>query len=74
MKRVYACLLGNWVDITKSGTVQTYKPVDYFESHTSNPDISLMMGSRFCFEFVEVKYENKYYKINPALIQIVEEF
>ena len=74
MKRIYACLLGEWVDITDEGTIQTYNPRDYFESHTSKPDISLMMGSSFKFEFVNILYKKKLYKINPSLIQIVEEF
>ena len=74
MKRIYACLLGEWVDITDKGQIRTYKPVDFFEGHIGPQDPSLLMGSSFKFEFVEIMYEKKFYKINPTLIQIVEEF
>lgn len=71
--RVYACLLGEWVDITETGTVaDRQNPVMYFEEH-----LRYQENSRYaeCFEYdyIHVQYKGKDYRINPAFIQIVTE-
>lgn len=73
MKRYYANLLGNWVDITDEGTVADYqKPSTYFEENLSYVD-----GSKTakCFEYdlFDVQYHGKNYRIHPSMIQIVTE-
>lgn len=69
--RVYACLLGQWVDITEAGTVaDCQNPVKYFEEN-----LQYRNGSRYadCFkyDYIHVQYQGKDYRINPVFIQIV---
>lgn len=71
--RIYACLLGNWVDITDTGTVADYQnPVTYFKENLRYNE-----GSRYaeCFryDYIHIQYQGKDYRINPAFIQIVTE-
>ena len=71
--RIYACLLGNWVDITDTGTVADYQnPVTYFKENQQYSE-----GSRYaeCFryDYIHIQYQGKDYRINPAFIQIVTE-
>lgn len=71
--RIYACLLGNWADITDTGTVADYQnPVTYFKENLQYSE-----GSRYaeCFryDYIHIQYQGKDYRINPAFIQIVTE-
>jgi len=65
MKRYYANLLGEWVDITDAGTVADHqKPSIYFEEQITE----------LCkYDHINVQYSNKNYHIHPSLIQIVTE-
>lgn len=69
--RIYACLLGEWVDITETGTVADgQNPVKYFNEH-----LYYLGDSRYaeCFkyDFIHVQYQGRDYRINPVFIQIV---
>ncbi len=71
--RIYACLLGEWIDITETATVADHQnPVAYF---TDN--LKYASGSRYakCFEYdyIHIQYHGKDYRINPVFIQIVNE-
>jgi hypothetical protein len=71
--RIYACLLGEWVDITETATVADCQdPVTYFKENLKYEN-----GSRYakCFEYdyIHIQYQGKDYRINPAFIQIVKE-
>lgn len=71
--RIYACLLGEWVDITEMATVADHQdPVKYFKENLEYSD-----GSRYanCFkyDYIHIQYKGKNYRINPAFIQIVTE-
>lgn len=73
MKRYYANLLGNWVDITDTGTVGRFqKPSLFFEEN-----LTYESGSKVakCFEldYIHVQYGGKDYRIHPSMIQIVTE-
>lgn len=73
MKRYYANLLGNWTDITDSGTVADgQSPSTYFQEM-----LTFEKGSNVakCFEhgYIHVQYEGKDYRIDPSCIQIVAE-
>lgn len=67
--RIYACLLGEWVDITEVGTVEKQDPITYFKEHLRYED-----GSRYanCFkhDYIHVQYGGRDYRINPVFIQI----
>lgn len=72
MKRIYANLLGNWTDITDTGTVEDYKnPSIYFEE-----ELRYIKGSAtaecFNYDYIHVQYEGADYRIHPSCIQIVE--
>lgn len=64
MKRVYACLLGNWTDITDDGLLHKREPLIYV-----NEEIQDM----FKYDYINVEYKNKNYRIHPSLIQVVSE-
>lgn len=64
MKRVYACLLGNWIDITNEGLLHNRNPLTYI-----NEGIQDM----FEYDYINVQYDNKNYRIHPSLIQVVSE-
>lgn len=71
MMRIYANLLGNWVDITDEGTVADHQdPTQYF-----NDNLDYRGGSNVakCFEYdyIHVQYKGVDYRIHPALIQII---
>ena len=73
MKRYYANLLGNWVDITTNATVADHQDtVTYFEE-----TLVFKNGSKIadCFEYdyIHVQYDGKDYRIHPSCIQIVTE-
>lgn len=71
--RVYACLLGEWVDITENGTVADCQdPAIYFEEHLRYQENS-RYAECFKYDYIHVQYKGKDYRINPAFIQIVTE-
>lgn len=71
--RVYACLLGQWIDITNTGTVaDNQNPVEYFEKNLQYNNNS-RYANCFQYDFIHVQYQNKDYRINPVFIQIVNE-
>lgn len=73
MKRYYANLLGNWVDITTAGTVADHQdPHTYFEEHLRYKD-GQKVPECFLYGYINVQYQGKNYRIDPSCIQIVEE-
>ncbi len=64
MKRVYACLLGNWVDITDKGLLHQRSVLTYVDEEIQD---------MFSYDYINVSYENKNYRIHPSFIQIVTE-
>ena len=71
MKRYYANLLGEWTDITETGTVADHQsPGKYFEDNLKFEDGAKIA---YCFEFgyINVQYKGKNYRIDPSMIQIV---
>lgn len=73
MKRYYACLLGNWVDITDAGTVEDHqKPSVYFADNLTYEEGS-KVAKCFEYDYIHVQYGNKDYRIHPSMIQIVTE-
>lgn len=73
MKRYYANLLGNWVDITDTGTVDNHqKPSVFFEENLTYEPGSYV-ASCFRYDYIHVQYGGKDYRIHPSMIQIVTE-
>lgn len=64
MKRVYANLLGDWVDISESGTLHDRDPLTYVDEEIMD---------MFKYNYINVGYQNKNYRIHPMLIQVVTE-
>lgn len=72
MKRYYANLLGTWIDITDSGTVEDHqKPSTYFEENLTYSEKS-KVAKCFEYDYINVQYDGKNYRIHPSQIQIVE--
>ena len=56
MKRYYACLLGNWVDITDAGTVEDHqKPSIYFADNLTYEEGS-KVAKCFEYDYIHVQY------------------
>ena len=73
MKRYYANLLGNWIDITDTGTVADHQDPDiYFKEnfyckHGSNMQVCFPDG------YIHIQYGEKGYLVHRSMIQIVTE-
>lgn len=79
MVNVYACLLGEWINLNevdakimvKSDNLTdptTWYNKGGFFSNGTNPRISTYEG----YEKINILYNNKIYSIHPSFIQIVE--
>lgn len=64
MKRVYACLLGNWTDITDDGLLHQRKPLIYVDEEIQD---------MFEYDYINVEYKKQNYRIHPSLIQVVSD-
>lgn len=65
MKRIYANLLGQWVDITDDGTVEDHQdPTTYFKEN---------LTGKFEYDYINIQYYGRNFRIHPSLIQIVTE-
>lgn len=72
MKKYYACLAGNWVDITDTGKVEDQTPSVFFEEQLKYNNGSLV-AECFKYDYINIQYDGKNYRINPVFIQIVTE-
>jgi len=64
MKKVFANLLGEWIDITEDGTLHNRKPLTYVDEE---------IHEMFKYDYINVGYNGKNYRIHPSLIQVVTE-
>lgn len=72
MKHIYANLLGEWVDITDTGTVEDHQPpLVYFEENLCYIGGSTV-AECFKYDYINVQYNGANYRIHPSCIQIVE--
>lgn len=70
MKRIYANLIGNWIDITDTGTIEQQDPGSFIEENLyyKSPD---RKAKCFEYDYVHIQYEGADYRIHPSMIQIV---
>lgn len=73
MKRIFANLLGQWTDITNTGTVEDHQnPLIYFEENLRYIDGSTI-AECFKYGYVNVQYNGTNYRIHSSCIQIIED-
>lgn len=80
MKRIYACLLGNWVCLNDDEQCEIgsehESPYEWFENgaHVYAPITpeSDYEHSYCGLNYVHIKYKGVDYRINPIFIQVVE--
>lgn len=72
MKRYYACLLGNWVDITDCTVEDNQKASEYFKNNLAYGKND-KIAKCFEYDYINIQYDNKNYRINPVFIQVVTE-
>lgn len=79
MKKVYACLAGNWVCLNDDpkcvmGEYRT-NPNQWFEENAEiwAPIQREKKDTYYQLDYVKIFYHDKDYRINPIFIQIVEE-
>lgn len=79
MKKIYACLIGNWVCLNDDPEcvmgINRVNPSQWYEE---NAVIwSLIQREKentyYQLDYVQIFYHNKDYRINPIFIQIVSE-
>ena len=70
MKHIYVCLLGDWIDITEVGTIENENPSKFIEEQLTYVDGSYT-AECFKYDYINIQYNNKNYRINPVFIQIV---
>lgn len=77
MKYVYACLIGEWVNLSTDDTVKIGEDrVSADQWLKENPEVfSPYKRDRYnnyeYLDYVNIEYQGKNYRINPVFIQIV---
>lgn len=71
MKRIYANLIGNWTDITETGTIERQDPLTFIEENLFYKPYS-KVADCFEYDYIHIQYQNSDYRIHPVMIQIVE--
>lgn len=71
MKRIYANLLGEWVDITEEGTVQDHQNPSVFFEENLIYEPGSKVAKCFEYDYINVQYKGLNYRIHPSIIQIV---
>ena len=79
MKKIYACLLGEWVCLNDDPECkflgEGLSPSAWFEENAPiySPRIRNQENSFYDLDYVNIFYKGKTYRINPVFIQIVHE-
>lgn len=79
MKNVYACLLGNWVNLGDDPDCKVgnhgQSPYIWYEENATiwSPIKKAEKDTYYQLDYVNIHYLGKSYRINPIFIQIVEE-
>lgn len=78
MKSIYACLLGNWVNLSddpncKVGPHHT-SPLIWWEENAEiwSPSKRETEHTMYQLDYVCIHYQDKDYRINPIFIQVVD--
>lgn len=73
MKRIYANLLGEWIDITEDGTVEDHQdPSTYFQENLVYEPGS-KVAKCFEYDYINIQYHGRNYRIHSSMIQIVSQ-
>ncbi len=79
MKKVYACLTGNWVCLNDDPEcvmgIHRVNPSQWYEENAEiwAPIQRKEKDTYYQLDYVQIFYHNKDYRINPVFIQIVSE-
>lgn len=66
MKKIYANLLGEWIQLNDSNaTLDSHIPPSVW--------IEECLQDAFKFDYINVQYDNRNYRIHPTMLQIVSE-
>lgn len=72
MKRIYANLLGVWTDITDTGTVGNHQDPSVYFKENLKYDNGSKVAACFEYDYINVQYNGKNYRLHPSMIQIIE--
>lgn len=77
MKNIYACLLGNWINLSLDDTVKMGENrVSANQWYEENAEIWSPLkreaDTYYQLDYIHIQYQGKDYRINPIFIQIVE--
>lgn len=65
LKKYYANLIGEWVDITENATVSDHQDPKIFFNES--------LHTLFDYDHINIQYKGKNYRIHPSFIQVVTE-
>ncbi|XVG95208.1 hypothetical protein ACGCUP_07225 [Eubacteriales bacterium KG125] len=77
MKNIYACLIGEWVNLSADDTVKMGEDMlsanQWYEENASiwSP-LNREPDTYYELDYVHIRYQGKDYRINPIFIQVVE--
>ncbi|HHW6910646.1 TPA: hypothetical protein ACU2WU_000097 [Staphylococcus aureus] len=66
MKNVYACLLGEWVNLSNTENVITdnsYNDVNHWYKEK--------IDTLFDYDYINIEIDNVHYRIHPSFIQVL---
>lgn len=79
MKKIYACLVGNWVCLNDDESClmgeRRVSPYVWYEENAEiySPKNRTAFDTYYQLDYVYISYKGKDYRINPIFIQIVVE-
>lgn len=73
MKRIYACLIGKWTDITDNGAIDGHENLPTYVDELLCYEGGSKVSKLNEYDYINVQYNNKNYRIHPSMIQIVDE-
>lgn len=78
MKHVYACLLGDWINLTESDAKIMHKLNEFTDPNTWLSEGGSFYTDKYSktttfdeYEKIKILYNNKVYSIHPSFIQII---
>ncbi len=72
-KRIFANLIGNWIDITNNATVEDHQDTLTYFNEKLKYDENSYEAECFKYDYVNVQYKGINYRIHPSQIQILND-
>ena len=71
VKQIYANLCGTWIDVTNCIIDRNENAIKYFDEELLNHEEGSNTSNLFKYDYINIEYGNKAYRIHPSQIQII---